>query len=99
MPTIAENLQTLIEQKAAIKEALQNQGKEPTDSLSSYADLIGSLENPDRIIYCLTVDGVNKTYAQLHSEEKVTLTATEDDIRLGTTAITSSGYTEGKLQV
>lgn len=95
MPTIAENLQTLVGLKTDIKASLQSQGKEVSDSLSTYAGLIDSLENPDEVTYCVTVDGVNKAYAQLYGEKKVELTATENDIRLGTSAITNTGYTEG----
>lgn len=99
MPTIAENLQTLVELKGAIKASLQSQGKEVSDSLSTYAGLIDSLENPDEVIYCVTVDGVNKAYAQLYGKKKVELTATENDIRLGTSAITNTGYTDGKKDI
>lgn len=95
MPTIAENLQTLIDQKAAIKAALESQGKEPTEALGSYAGLIDTLENPEKVVYCVTVDGEDKKFAQLYGEQKVDLTATANDIRIGTTAITDAGYLEG----
>ena len=99
MATIAENLQTLVDEKANIKAALETQGKEPTDELKTYAGLIEGLENPDKVEYCVTVDGENKAYAQLYGQEKVQLTATENDIRLGTAAITDSGYTEGSKDI
>lgn len=99
MATIMENLQTLIEQKAAIKAALENQGKAPTDTLSTYAGLISSLENPDEVTYCVTVDGESKSFAQLYGQQKVTLTATENDIRENTSAITDNGYTEGTKKI
>lgn len=99
MATIAENLQTLIDQKAAIKASLENQGKEPTEELGTYAELIDTLENPDEVTYCVTVDGENKKYAQLYRSEKVTLTATANDIRIDTSAITDTGYTEGTKDI
>lgn len=99
MATIAENLQALANVKASLKAALENQNKEPTDNLSTYPGLIDTLENPDDISYCVTVDGESKAYAQLHGQEKVTLTATPNDIRINTSAITSEGYTEGEKEI
>lgn len=96
MATIAENLQTLVEQKAAIKAALDNKGKEPTDALKTYAGLIDELENDDQNTYVITnAAGTHRAYAIKSSETPVTLTATSNDIRLGTTAVTNEGYTEG----
>lgn len=99
MATIAENLQTLVDHKAAIKAALENQGKEPTEALGTYAGLIDTLENPEDVTYCVTVDGENKAFAQLYGQEKVTLTATANDIRQNTSAITDTGYTEGTKDI
>lgn len=99
MATIAENLQTLINIKANIKAALENQNKTPTESFATYPDLIDGLENPDNVSYCVTVDGEKKVFAQLYGEEKVTLTATPNDIRLDTSAITNEGYTEGEKEI
>lgn len=99
MKTIAENLQILVDQKKAIKQSLENQGKEPTEKISTYAGLIDSLENPDQVTYCVTVDGENKAYAVLYGEERAELTATPNDIRLGTTAITDKGITEGEKDI
>jgi len=99
MATIAEKLQILLDQKAAIKAALENQGKEPTEALSTYAGLIDTLENPDEVVYCVTADGENKAFAQLYGQERVTLTATENDIRKATTAITDKGYIEGQKYI
>lgn len=99
MATIAKNLQTLLEQKAAIKVALENQGKEPTDKLNTYAGLIDGLENPDLVEYTVTLDGSSSVYAQLYGKEKVTLTATANDIRQNTSAITYTGYTEGTKNI
>lgn len=96
MPTISENLQTLIGIKAGLKEALDNQGKAPTDALGTYAGLIDGLENPDQIEYCVTVDGENKVYMQVYGEEKVTLTATPNDVREGTSVISNEGYMVGE---
>ena len=99
MATIAENLQTLIDQKKAIKESLENHGKEVTNELCTYAPLIDTLENPEEVVYCVTFDGENKKFAQLHGSEKVTLTATANDIRINTSAITDTGYTDGTKEI
>ena len=97
--TIAEKLQIVLEQKKAIKTALENQGKSPSDDFSTYAKIIDTLENPDQVTYCVTVDGENKTYAVLYGEERAELTATPNDIRLGTVAITNKGITEGEKDI
>ena len=99
MATIAEKLRVVAEQKAEIKAALEAQGKEPTDALGTYAGMINDLENPALVHYTVTVDGVNKAYAQLYGEQKVTLTATENDIRVNKSAITEKGYTDGKKNI
>lgn len=100
MATIAENLQILVEQKAAIKAALENRGKEPTDKLSTYAGLINELENADQISYVLTnADGTQRAYAVTSGEEAIHLTATANDIRQNTSAITDEGYTEGTKDI
>lgn len=99
MATIQENLQTLADIKANIKSSLENQNKAPTNSFATYSGLVDGLENPDDITYCVTLDGESKAYAQLHGQEKVTLTATANDIRLNTSAITNEGYTEGKKDI
>lgn len=100
MATIAENLQTLLDQKAAIKAALENKGKAPTEELGTYAGLIDTLENEEQISYVLTNgDGSARAYAVKSAEEAITLTATENDIRKATTAITDKGYTEGQKDI
>ena len=99
MATIEENLQTLRDIKAGIKTSLENQNKEPTDSFASYSGLVDDLENPDDITYCVTLDGENKAYAQLYGQEEITLTATANDIRINTSAITGNGYTEGEKEI
>lgn len=100
MATIAENLQTLLDQKAAIKAALENKGKAPTEELGTYAGLIDTLENEEQISYVLTNgDGSARAYAVKSAEEAITLTATENDIRQNTTAITDKGYTEGQKEI
>ena len=99
MATIEENLQALRDIKAGIKTSLENQNKEPTDSFASYSGLVDDLENPDDITYCVTLDGENKAYAQLYGQEEITLTATANDIRINTSAITGNGYTEGEKEI
>ena len=96
MATIAENLQTLVNNKAAIKAALEKKEKNPSDVLGSYAELIEELDNEEQVSYVLTnADGTQKVYAQLSSKEPITLTAGANDIRKNTSAITNEGYTEG----
>ena len=97
--TIAEKLQIVLEQKNAIKAALESQGKSPSDDLSTYAGLINDLENPDQVTYCVTIDGETKTYATLYGEERAELTATANDIRKDTVAITDSGITIGEKDI
>lgn len=100
MATIAENLQTLVNNKAAIKAALEKKEKNPSDVLGSYAELIEELDNEEQVSYVLTnADGTQKVYAQLSSKEPVTLTAKANDIRLNTSAITNDGYTEGQKDI
>ncbi len=100
MATIAENLQTLVNNKAAIKAALEKKEKNPSDVLGSYAELIDELDNEEQVSYVLTnADGTQKVYAQLSSKEPVTLTARANDIRLNTSAITNDGYTEGTKDI
>lgn len=100
MATIEENLQILIEQKAAIKAALAAKGKEPTEKLKTYAGLINELENEEQTTYVLTnSDGTKRAYAVKNKDEAITLTAQCDDIRLGSTAITNVGYTEGTKDI
>lgn len=100
MPTIAENLQTLVDNKAAIKESLTRKGMNPTDKFSTYAGLIDEMDNEEQVSYVLSnADGSHKIYAQLSSKEPVTLTAEANDIRANTTAITNTGYTEGTKDI
>ena len=99
MVTIAEKLQKLLDIKAGLKTALESQSKEPTDNFASYAGLVSGLENPEKVEYFVTADGENKKYAQLVGEEKVDLTATENDIREGKVAIIDDGVATGTLQV
>lgn len=100
MATIAENLQTLVDQKAAIKAVLEEKGKDPTDELGTYPTLISELDNEEQISYVLaTSDGTQRAYSQLSSKTPITLTATADDIRLNTSAITDVGYTEGTKDI
>lgn len=99
MATIQENLQTLRDIKSDLKTSLEAQSKEPTNQFVTYSDLVDTLENPDEITYCVTLDGENKAYAQLHGEEEITLTATANDIRINTSAITDVGYTEGTKEI
>lgn len=97
METIAGNLQILVDQKAAIKTALENKGKEPTDKIDTYAGLIDELDNEEQVSYVLTnSDGSKKIFAQLSDKAPVKLTATPNDIRENTTAITNEGVTNGE---
>lgn len=96
MSTIVDKLNLLLENKNAIKAVLEEKGKEPSDVLSTYAQSISELDNEEQVSYVLSnADGSKKIYAQLSSKEPITLTATENDIRLGSTAITNEGFVEG----
>lgn len=99
MKTIAENLQTLVDNKKSIKTALENQGKEPSDKISEYAGLIDELENPDQVTYLVTVDGENTAYTVLHGQEKVELNATPNDVRIGTKVIAENGIMDGEKDI
>ena len=100
METIAENLQILVNEKQAIKQALENQGKEPTDKIATYSRLIDELENPDKVVYLVTPDdGTTTIYAQLVGQEKVDLNATPNDIRIGMKAVTNSGVVDGEKDI
>lgn len=62
-------------------------------------DIVFNTESP-QVTYALTnADGTQRAYAVLESEAPVTLTATNNDIRSGTTAITNTGYTEGTKDI
>ena len=50
-------------------------------------------------VYMLETSSGDKVYAQLASEEQVALTATANDIRIGTTAVTQSGVIEGEKDI
>lgn len=98
--TIAEKLQIVLEQKEAIKAALESKGKAPSNDIRTYAGLINELENDEQNTYVITnADGTQRAYAVKSSDTPVTLTATENDIRLGTTAVTNEGYTEGSKEI
>lgn len=100
MKTIAENLQTLLDNKKAIKEALESKGKAPSDTFSTYPDLIKELDNEEQVSYVLSnADGSKKIYAQLSDKAPVKLTATPNDIRENTVAITNDGVTEGTKEI
>ena len=100
METIAENLQILVEQKQAIKQSLEIKGKNPSDKIATYAGLIDELDNEEQTSYVLSnSDGTQKIYAQLSSKDKVKLTATANDIRINTSAITNKGYTDGEKDI
>ena len=100
MSTIADKLNLLLENKNAIKAVLEEKGKEPSDVLSTYAQSISELDNEEQVSYVLSnADGSKKIYAQLSSKEPITLTATENDIRLGSTAITNEGFVEGTKDI
>ena len=100
MGTIYDKLNHLKNSKNAIKAALEAKGKEPTEALSTYAQSITELDNEEQVSYVLAnADGTQKVYAQLSSKDPITLTATENDIRLGSTAITNEGYIEGAKDI
>lgn len=100
MGTTADKLNHLLNNKNALKEALEVKGKAPTDVLGTYAQSILELDNEEQVSYVLAnADGTQKIYAQLSSKDPITLTATENDIRQNTSAITNVGYTEGTKDI
>ena len=100
MGTTVDKLNHLLNSKNAIKAALEAKDKAPTDVLGTYAQSISELDNEEQVSYVLSnADGSQKIYAQLSSKDPITLTATENDIRLGSTAITNVGYTEGNKDI
>ena len=100
MRTLAENLQILVANKKALKAVLEDKGKAPTDTMSDYPALIEELDNEEQVSYVLqNAEGTDQKYAQLASEDPISLTATENDIRVNTSAITEKGYTEGSKDI
>ena len=100
MGTIYDKLNHLKNSKNAIKAALEVKGKKPTEALSTYAQSITELDNEEQVSYVLAnADGTQKVYAQLSSKDPITLTATENDIRQNTSAITNTGYTQGTKDI
>lgn len=53
----------------------------------------------DQTVYLLKLSETESVYAQLSGNETVELTATANDIRLGTTAVINSGVIEGKKNI
>lgn len=100
MGAVVDKLKKLLESKNAIKAVLEEKGKSPTNALSTYAQSISELDNEEQVSYVLAnANGTQKIYAQLSSKQPISLTATENDIRLGSTAITNGGYTEGSKDI
>lgn len=100
MGTIYDKLNHMKNSKNAIKAALEVKGKNPTEALSTYAQSITELDNEEQVSYVLSnADGSQKVYAQLSSKYPITLTATKNDIRQNTTAITNTGYTTGTKDI
>lgn len=62
-------------------------------------DIVFNTDSP-QVTYALTnADGTQKAYAVLEGSTPITLTATNNDIRTGTSAITNTGYTEGTKDI
>ena len=53
----------------------------------------------DQTVYLLKLSETESVYAQLSGNETVELTATVNDIRLGTTAVINSGVVEGEKDI
>ena len=53
----------------------------------------------DQTVYMLKISDTESVYAQLAGDETVVLTATPNDIRLGTTAVTEKGVVEGEKDI
>lgn len=99
MATIAEKLQTLVDIKENFKSVLDTKGKEPTDKFDTYPGLISELDNEEQVSYVLKTSNGSRAFAQLSSKQPVKLTATANDIRINTSAITNEGYTDGEKEI
>lgn len=95
MASVVDKLRIVLDEKNAIKDVLDAKGKNPTDKLTTYKGLISELDNEEQVSYVLKASNGDRKYAQLSSRTPVTLTATANDIRQNTSAITNDGYTEG----
>ena len=99
MASVVDKLRIVLEEKNAIKDVLDAKGKNPTDKLTTYKGLISELDNEEQVSYVLKASNGDRKYAQLSSRTPVTLTATANDIRQNTSAITNDGYIEGEKEI
>lgn len=84
----------LIDKLSAIAEAIRDKtGKEESMTLEQMVTEIGAIDTQAKT-YILVDDDGNE-YAAVLVDEPVEITATANDIRLGTIAVTGDGVTEG----
>ena len=74
--------------------AEDNESAYPNDGMQGDYYYKRCFEEAKTVYMVVTEEG--EEYAQLNSQEIVELTATANDIRLGTTAVTENGVTEGE---
>ena len=74
-----------------------NENAYPNDGMQGDYYYKRCFSESQTVYVIVTEDG--KKYAQLNSQEIVELTATANDIRLGTTAVTEDGVTEGTKDI
>lgn len=88
----------LIDKLSAIAEAIRDKtGKEESMTLEQMVTEIGAIDTQAKT-YILVDDDGNE-YAAVLVDEPVEITATANDIRLGTTAVTRDGVTEGTKRI
>lgn len=77
--------------------AEDNESAYPNDGVLGDYYYKRCFEEAQTVYMIVTEDG--EEFAQLNSQETVTLTATANDIRLGTTAVTETGVTIGEKDI
>lgn len=88
----------LIDKLSAIAEAIRDKtGKEESMTLEQMVTEIGAIDTQAKT-YILVDDDGNE-YAAVLVDEPVEITATANDIRLGTTAVTGDGVTKGMKRI
>ena len=88
----------LIDKLSAIAEAIRDKtGKEESMTLEQMVTEIGAIDTQAKT-YILVDDDGNE-YAAVLVDEPVEITATANDIRLGTIAVTGDGVTEGTKRI
>ena len=77
--------------------AEDNEGTYPNDGIVGEYSYKRCFEEAQNVYLLVTEDG--EEFVQLNGQKEVELTATANDIRLGTTAVTEKGVTEGAKDI